>query len=107
MIACTNEGSVPKVGGISADSRMPSRPLVPAPTKMMRPFFRSVPAIILTPTAMRSRSRLTASSIFRSSLIIRSTRSSASSLSIPRLKALIASVGSDCHLERTGIQLQF
>ena len=42
MIACTNDGSVPKVGGISADSRMPSRPLVPAPTKMMRPFFRSV-----------------------------------------------------------------
>ena len=30
-----------KVGGISADSRMPSRPLVPAPTKTMRPFLRS------------------------------------------------------------------
>jgi hypothetical protein len=26
-----------KVGGISADSRMPRRPLVPAPTKTIRP----------------------------------------------------------------------
>ncbi len=30
-------GIVPKVGGISADSSTPSRPLVPAPTKMIRP----------------------------------------------------------------------
>ncbi len=41
MIACTRSGSVPKVGGISADSRTPSRPLVPAPTKTMRPPLRS------------------------------------------------------------------
>ena len=37
MIASTRSGSVPKVGGISADSSTPSRPLVPAPTKMIRP----------------------------------------------------------------------
>ncbi len=37
MIARTRSGSVPKVGGISADSSTPSRPLVPAPTKMIRP----------------------------------------------------------------------
>ena len=37
MIACTASASVPKVGGISADSSTPSRPLVPAPTKTMRP----------------------------------------------------------------------
>ena len=29
MIACTASASVPKVGGISADSSTPSRPLVP------------------------------------------------------------------------------
>jgi hypothetical protein len=28
-------------------------------------------------------------------------------LSMPRLNALMASVGSDCHFERTGIRLQF
>ena len=37
MIACTRSAGVPKVGGISADSSTPSRPLVPAPTKMIRP----------------------------------------------------------------------
>ena len=50
MIACTSSGCVPKVGGISADSRTPSRPLVPAPTKMMRPPFRSACVMISTPT---------------------------------------------------------
>jgi hypothetical protein len=33
--------------------------------------------------------------------------SSAASLSIPRLTELMASVGNDCHFERTGIRLQF
>ena len=56
--------------------------------------------IISTPTAIRSRSRWTAASILRSSLIIRSTMSPGASLSIPRLEGLMASVGSDCHLER-------
>ena len=54
MTACTRVGSVLKVGGISADSRMPSRPLVPAPTNMMRPSLRRAVAIISMPTAMRS-----------------------------------------------------
>jgi hypothetical protein len=40
MMACTSRGSVPKVGGISADSSTPSRPLVPAPTKTTRPPLR-------------------------------------------------------------------
>src|SRR5687767_6222913 len=103
MMACTRSGSVLKVGGISADSRMPRRPLVPAPTKMIRPPLRSAEAIMSMPTAMRSRSRFTASSILRSSLTIRSTMSSGSSLSMPRLDGLIASVGSDCHFDRTAI----
>ena len=37
MMAWTSSGFVPKVGGISDDSSTPSRPLVPAPTKTMRP----------------------------------------------------------------------
>ena len=45
MIAWTSSGSVPKVGGISADSSTPSRPLVPAPTKTRRPPLRSALAI--------------------------------------------------------------
>jgi hypothetical protein len=99
MMACTSAGSVLKVGGISADSSRPSRPLVPAPTKMTRPPLRSTDASISTPTAIRSRSRCTASSILRSSLIIKSTISSEGSLSMPRLEGLMASVGSDCHFE--------
>ena len=39
MIAWTSVGGVPKVGGISEASTTPSRPLVPAPMKMMRPPF--------------------------------------------------------------------
>ena len=39
MIACTSFGLVPKVGGISDASTTPSRPLVPAPTKITRPPF--------------------------------------------------------------------
>ena len=37
MTACTVPGSVPKVGGHSAASITPSRPLVPAPTKKTLP----------------------------------------------------------------------
>src|SRR5687768_13522764 len=103
MTACTRSGSVLNVGGISADSRIPRRPLVPAPTNMIRPPLRNAEAIMSIPTAMRSRSRFTASSILRSSLTIRSTMSSGSSLSMPRLDGLIASVGSDCHFDRTAI----
>ena len=35
MIACTVVGDVPNVGGISEASTTPSRPLVPAPMKMI------------------------------------------------------------------------
>src|SRR4051812_26004740 len=104
MIACTRSGVVPKVGGISADSTMPRRPLVPAPTKMTRPFFRSACVMMSTPTAMRSFSRWTAASILRSSLSIPSTMSEEDSLSMLRVAGLICSVGSDCHLERTGMR---
>ena len=41
MIAWTSRGDVPNVGGISAASTTPRRPLVPAPTKMTRPPLRS------------------------------------------------------------------
>src|SRR3954467_15610086 len=104
MIACTRSGLVPKVGGISADSSTPRRPLVPAPTKMMRPFFRSACVMISTPTAMRSFSRWTAASILRSSFSIPSTMSAGDSLSMLSVVGLICSVGSDCHLERTGMR---
>src|SRR5262249_1664758 len=103
MIARTRSGSVPKVGGISADSRTPRRPLVPAPTKMMRPFFRSAWVRISTPTAIRSFSRCTAAIILRSSPIIPSTISAAESLSMASVPGLICSVGSDCHFERDGM----
>src|SRR5678809_1744854 len=71
----------------------------------MRPPLRIADAIMSMPTAILLRSRLTASSIFRSSLTIRSTMSSGASLSISRLDGLIASVGSDCHFDRTAIDL--
>ena len=104
MIACTRSGSVPKVGGISADSSTPSRPLVPAPTKMIRPPLRSACAMMSTPTAMRSFSRCTAASILRSSFSMPSTMSAAESLSMASVAGLMASVGSDCHFERTGMR---
>src|SRR4051812_20853012 len=106
MIACTRSGLVPKVGGISADSRTPSRPLVPAPTKMMRPLLRSACVMISTPTAMRSFSRWTACSILRSSFSMPSTMSAGESLSIASVEGLICSVGRDCHFERTGMRIK-
>jgi hypothetical protein len=57
MIACAVDGLVLKVGGISADSRMPRRPLVPAPTKITRPPFRSASTMMSAPMAMRGFSR--------------------------------------------------
>src|SRR5580765_8671291 len=104
MIACTRSGLVPKVGGISADSSTPRRPLVPAPTKMIRPCLRSAWVMISTPTAMRSFSRWTARSIFRSSFSMPSTMSAGESLSIASVAGLICSVGRDCHFERTGMR---
>ncbi len=103
MMARTRSGLVPKVGGISADSRTPRRPLVPAPTKMMRPPFRRTCVMISTPTAIRSFSRCTAASILRSSFSIPSTISAGPSLSMASVWGLMASVGSDCHLDRTGM----
>src|SRR5262245_43204078 len=103
MIACTSSGLVPKVGGISADSSTPSRPLVPAPTKTIRPFFRRPCVMISTPTAMRSFSRCTAASILRSSVSMPSTMSAGASLSMASVAGLICSVGNDCHFERDGI----
>ena len=49
MIACTRRGGVPNVGGISAASTTPSRPLVPAPTKTIRPPLRSACVMISMP----------------------------------------------------------
>ena len=104
MIACTRAGSVPKVGGISAASSRPSRPLVPAPTKMIRPPRRSTCVMMSTPTAIRSFSRWTAASILRSSFNMASTMSAEESLSMARVDGLMASVGRPCHFER-GVML--
>src|SRR3989440_3747269 len=104
MMAWTRSGLVPNVGGISADSSTPSRPLVPAPTKMTRPFLRSACVMISMPTEIRSFSRRTASSILRSSFSIPSTMSAGASLSMARVAGLICSVGSDCHFERDGMR---
>jgi hypothetical protein len=59
--------------------------------------------MISTPQAMRSFSRWTAAIILRSSFSIPSTMSAGESLSIFSVAGLIASVGSDCHLDRTGM----
>src|SRR5437762_4060348 len=104
MIARTRSALVPKVGGISADSRTPSRPLVPAPTKTMRPPLRRAWVTISTPTAIRSFSRCTATRTLRSSFSIPSTMSPGESLSMSSVAGLIASVGRDCHFERTGMR---
>src|SRR4029077_2279000 len=104
MIACTRSELVPNVGGISADSSTPSRPLVPAPTNTIRPPFRSACEMISTPTVMRSFSRCTAVNTLRSSLIISSTMSAGESLSMASVAGLMASVGRDCHFERSGMR---
>ena len=62
--------------------------------------------MISTPTAIRSFSRWTASSILRSSFNMPSTMSGADSLSMARVAGLICSVGSDCHFERTGMRIK-
>ena len=104
MIARTRSELVPKVGGISADSSTPRRPLVPAPTKTIRPPLRSACETMSTPTAMRSFSRCTAANILRSSFNIPSTMSAGESLSMASVAGLMASVGRDCHFERTGMR---
>ena len=98
-------GGVPKVGGISAASTTPSRPLVPAPMKMTRPPLRSAWVMISMPCAIRSFSFWTAAMTLRSSLITMSTMSRTGVLSIARLTGLMASVGSDCHLDCVGMQM--
>src|SRR5438552_19187615 len=57
-----------------------------------------------TPTAIRSFSRWTAVSTFRSSFSIPSAMSAGDSLSMASVAGLIASVGRDCHFERTGMR---
>src|SRR4051812_23479684 len=104
MTACTRPAFVPNVGGISDDSSTPRRPLVPAPTKTIRPLWRSADVRMSMPTAMRSFSRCTAASILRSSWSMCSTISEAESLSKASVSGLIASVGRDCHFECTGIR---
>src|SRR5215831_18734148 len=51
MMPCTRRGGVPNVGGISAASTTPRRPLVPAPTKITRPPRRSACVTISMPCA--------------------------------------------------------
>ncbi len=59
--------------------------------------------MISTPSAMRSFSLATAVMILRSSSTIRSTMAAGESLSMPRLAGLMASVGSCCHFDCTGM----
>src|SRR5512137_982051 len=99
MMPCTSCGEVPKVLGISAASSTPRRPLVPAPMNTRRPPLRTAWVIMSTARAIRSRSRPTAASIFRSSASITSMISAVGSLSMLRLAGLMASVGSCCHLD--------
>jgi len=85
MIACTSRGGVPNVGGHSAASMTPSRPLVPAPTKMRRPPSRRAVTIMLTARAMSDRTRATArtarpSSRFMSAAIWRGRKRSSAPL---------------------------
>ena len=104
MIACTSWAGVLNVGGISAASRTPSRPLVPAPTKTSRPPLPNASVIRSAAMAMRSFSRCTALMMRRSSLSISSAISSVEAWSIAMERGLMASVGRDCHLERFGMR---
>ena len=87
---CLHErGGVPNVGGISAASTTPSRPLVPAPTKTMRPPLRSACVMISMPWAIVSFSLCTAATTLRSSFTTISMMSRTGVLSIARLAGLI------------------
>ena len=61
MMAWTRRGGVPKVGGHSAASSTPRRPLVPAPTKKSRPPPRRASTMRSTARAMAGITRRTAS----------------------------------------------
>ena len=104
MIACTRSGLVPKVGGISADSSTPSRPLVPAPTKTMRPPLRSACVMISTPTAMRSFSRCTAAQHLAVLVEHPFDDVGGGELVDGERRRVDGSVGRDCHFERTGMR---
>ena len=60
-------GSVPKVGGHSAASRIPSRPLVPAPTRKTRPPPERTRASASAARAMADDAASTAATVLRSS----------------------------------------
>ena len=94
MIAWTSPGRVPKVGGHSAASRTPRRPLVPAPTKTSLPPRRSASTISSTAAARSRRTRPTAATARRSSRFMRPAISSAESRSSARLARFTRSVGS-------------
>ena len=87
------------VGPISAASRTPSRPLVPAPTKIRRPPLCSDAVMRSDAVAILAFSRATAVRIFRSSRIMRPIISSVDAWSIAKLAGLMASVGRSFHFE--------
>ena len=94
MIPRIWSGSLPKVGGHSAASRMPSRPLVPAPMKKMR---RPAPSARAASTAARvieRPSRAAAAMARRSSSRRRVTTFAIGMRSISRLRRLRLSVAS-------------
>ena len=92
MIPTTISGGVPNVGGHSAASSTPSRPLVPAPTYSRRPPARNAASIRSMVRAMSARAPATAGGTVASSAPMRSTISSADAVSMPALRGLRRSV---------------
>ena len=93
-LECTSLGGVLNVGGHSAASNMPSRPLVPAPAKIIRPPFWTLSTIKRTARAICFWVFATASGTERSSLFMRVRMASTGRRSILRERELDCSVGS-------------
>jgi hypothetical protein len=92
MMPTTISGGVPNVGGHSAASSTPSRPLVPAPTYSRRPPARKAASIRSTARAISTRARATAVGTVASSAPMRSTISIARAVSMLELSGLRRSV---------------
>ena len=94
ITACTSEGGVSKVGGHSAASSTPSRPLVPAPTKMRRPRRDSARTIRSTARPRAGAARPTARTARRSARFISRAICAADSRSSLPVPGFTRSVGS-------------
>ena len=92
MTPMTTPGSMPNVGGISAASRQPSRPLVPAPREINRPPARSDASASRTARAIAGISARTAAGTWASSSLISRSAGSTSNASRSQVRGLIPSV---------------